>query len=57
MAIAVVRCSVDDDDDDGSGCPLPRPLACVSGGRGQGALDAVKEGSPKTAIGMGGEGE
>ena len=42
---------------DGPGRPLPRPLVCVSGGRGQGAPGAVKKGSAKTAIGMGGEGE
>ena len=54
MVIAVVPRGVADND--GPGRPLPCPLACVSGGRGQGAPGAVKEDSPKTAIGMGGGG-
>ncbi len=54
MAIAGVRHRVVDND--GPGHPLPRPLACVSGGRGQGAPCAVEEDSAKMAIGMGGGG-
>ena len=54
MAIAVVRRGMANDG--GSGRPLPHPLACISGGRGQGAPGAIKEGSAKTVMGMGGGG-